>query len=1630
MKCAIKNGIKKMSGLYNKYKNKIFIILIISIMVFSYYNMTNPTSINKYVANVINKGEPANSYFDDETFYKAVIDSYNEENNESLPYEHNLTDEELKRITKIDGSKKTLASVKGVEKIVNLEELIIGSTYVGFNEIDLSKNVNLNLLNISSNELTNIDLSHNVNLENLNLNIPYLESIDLCYNKKLINLYIYSYYLDSLDLSYNLNLTDLSLSYTKIEGLDLSNNTNLVNLYLNRNELTELDLSNNVNLESFELFSKNLKQLDLSHNINLKKLRIPKDVILYSEKFTQLDLSHNVNLEYLDLSGNDIKELDLSNNTLLTFVDLEGNFLKSIDLSKNILLENINLSYNRLTTIDLNNNTKLTNLNLWNNEITSIDLSKNILLENINLSCNKLTTIDLRNNTLLTSLNIWANQITNIDLSNNIDLENLLIYSNNLTSLDLRNNSKITNLNINGNFLTNIDLFDNYDTTEIKNNFGIQNDEQKYINFGNGKIIEPIEDYKFYINYKIYIHNDNLEISEFINNLGLQNLSAKVYNKDDELIENGIINNEYKLKIYDGDEIIQNVPIIIKTTSVSEVFEDQNFYNLIIKEYNRVKNAHEPTDELLFDDELESISRVYGYGAETEDIYSVKGIEKLTSLIELNLDDNKLVNVDLSKNVNLEILQLGISQISNLDLSNNLELKKLILGRIFSNYSQESFSNISSIDLSNNLKLEEIAINNSLLENITLGDKPKLINLFLENCKLSEIDLTKAPSLTQTYLSRNQLETIDLSKNELLERLMISYNKLTNITLDKNTNLTSLGLENNKLKNIDLSKNINLSWLNISSNELTNIDLSKNVLLETLYVYSNKLTNIDLSKNINLTNLELMYNPFNTYLTLKKGKEIESSIIMPEGLDNFKIEYDIENNNIATYTNGKFQGISSGSTSYKAKIKYYNSGNIYNIELSGSINVVDVLYNLTLDPNGATGEPKIIRVTDKDYTIPKNTFTKKDYCIVEWNTKADGTGISYKNGSKIDSTNDITLYAIWDKVALGSDFDDTEFYILLIDSYNRENNADLSYNHSLTDEELLRITKIDNYIDNGNDISSLKGIEKLVNLEYLKLYFSKLTNLDLSSNENLKSLILYENELTNINLSNNVLLETLRIERNNLTSIDLSKNVNLTSLNLSNNDLVNIDLSKNVNLKDLILIRNELENIDLSSNVNLNDLNLRGNNLTNIDLSKNTKLNYLNIQSNPIISIDLSNNELLNTFIINCDNLSELDLSMQSKLENLHIYNFKQEVICSTFDNKCDSNLKLNENFLNKSKIRISFEDEEIGKYENNKFIGLKTGTTNFQMNVRYDKDEYESYSGEYLISGTITVVEVDYNLRLEPNGANEQVKEVAVTSKDFNIPKNTFTKDGYNFKEWNTKADGTGTSYNDEASISLTEDTTLYAIWKKKEFNITFDSNTGTGTMENQIAKYEENIMLNKNTFTKTGYNFKEWNTNADGTGTSYNNEATINLTDSITLYAIWEKKIVESSELEIDDDLLMVKNVKLNTSPEEYIDKMTVPEEYSIEIENKIVEDKKVLFTGAKTKIYKNGNLYKEYTNVVIGDINGDGATNSADLLKVRKHLLGTNTLSGAYFLSSDINYDNTINSADLLRIRQHLLGTKPIE
>ncbi|MDD6272501.1 MAG: S8 family serine peptidase [bacterium] len=134
--------------------------------------------------------------------------------------------------------------------------------------------------------------------------------------------------------------------------------------------------------------------------------------------------------------------------------------------------------------------------------------------------------------------------------------------------------------------------------------------------------------------------------------------------------------------------------------------------------------------------------------------------------------------------------------------------------------------------------------------------------------------------------------------------------------------------------------------------------------------------------------------------------------------------------------------------------------------------------------------------------------------------------------------------------------------------------------------------------------------------------------------------------------------------------------------------------------------------------------------------------------------------------------------------------------------------------------------------------------------------------------------------------------------------------------------------------------------------------------------------------------------------------------------------------NKYDVDETNKYINKIIVNTEINDFISSIVLSNGYGIDVDTKEVNSKRILYTGGKTRIKKGLDLYREYINIVIGDINGDGAINSADLLKVRQHLLSINILSGAYYLSSDINYDNSINSADLLRVRQHLLGTKLIE
>ena len=71
-------------------------------------------------------------------------------------------------------------------------------------------------------------------------------------------------------------------------------------------------------------------------------------------------------------------------------------------------------------------------------------------------------------------------------------------------------------------------------------------------------------------------------------------------------------------------------------------------------------------------------------------------------------------------------------------------------------------------------------------------------------------------------------------------------------------------------------------------------------------------------------------------------------------------------------------------------------------------------YIVTFDANDGKGTmPQQIFVADTPQPLNPNTFKRDGYVFTEWNTTADGKGVTYLSGSYYSLTGDITLYAQW-----------------------------------------------------------------------------------------------------------------------------------------------------------------------------------------------------------------------------------------------------------------------------------------------------------------------------------------------------------------------------------------------------------------------------------------------------------------------------------------------------------------------------------------------------------------------------------------------------------------------------------------
>jgi len=114
----------------------------------------------------------------------------------------------------------------------------------------------------------------------------------------------------------------------------------------------------------------------------------------------------------------------------------------------------------------------------------------------------------------------------------------------------------------------------------------------------------------------------------------------------------------------------------------------------------------------------------------------------------------------------------------------------------------------------------------------------------------------------------------------------------------------------------------------------------------------------------------------------------------------------------------------------------------------------------------------------------------------------------------------------------------------------------------------------------------------------------------------------------------------------------------------------------------------------------------------------------------------------------------------------------------------------------------------------------------------------------------------------------------------------------GYAFTAWNTRADGTGITFDVGDTYTPTRNVTLYAIWNVAgTFTVTFDANGGDGTTPNpQMVNEGFSITIPcGGGLSKTYHTFGGWATKDDGTGDIFDEGDTFTPTGDITLYARW---------------------------------------------------------------------------------------------------------------------------------------------
>ena len=166
---------------------------------------------------------------------------------------------------------------------------------------------------------------------------------------------------------------------------------------------------------------------------------------------------------------------------------------------------------------------------------------------------------------------------------------------------------------------------------------------------------------------------------------------------------------------------------------------------------------------------------------------------------------------------------------------------------------------------------------------------------------------------------------------------------------------------------------------------------------------------------------------------------------------------------------------------------------------------------------------------------------------------------------------------------------------------------------------------------------------------------------------------------------------------------------------------------------------------------------------------------------------------------------------------------------------------------------------------------------------------------GLFLLVSLFSVIYVNaastYTISYNANGGSGAPSSQTKThDKNLTLSTTKPTRSGYTFQGWSTSSTG-AVKYSAGGKFTSNAKTTLYAVWTKLTYTISYNANGGSGAPAVQTKTYNTKLILSKTMPRRTGYTFLGWSTNAKAVVATYVAGESFTSNAKTTLYAVWKK-------------------------------------------------------------------------------------------------------------------------------------------